>query len=136
MITSQRLMIIVIIMNMMLGWAAAIYVTPTVYNRGDFIDSINFLKDWDDKTNTEEIKYSGAKRPDTQEEPTVMNTFTWGLTMLGVFINGINPLSINRLQFDTTLERIAADLLVLIRLLFTSLMIFEAYLIFKNKKAS
>lgn len=136
MITTQRLIIIVIVMNLVLGWASAIYTNPSSYVQGQMTEEQDYLVHYETTSDTNEFIFGGVQRTETQEEPTVIDSFRGGWVLIDIFINAINPLSINRTQFTREIEKIFADFLMLVRSLFILLMIFEAYLVYKNKKGS
>jgi hypothetical protein len=137
MISSQRLMLIIIVLNMMLGFVGEIYHNPTGYSDTTATVEQQLLEEYEAEYKSDEGLWGTVKATANKiYENTIGNVVSWGNIIFKVFINGLNPFSFTASDFNHPVEKAFANLLVLFRSLMTAILILEGYMIFKNKKSS
>lgn len=137
MISSQRLIMIFILINIVAGIGVSIYAQPNTYDETQTLEHITINEQYESEFKEDNTKYGGTSvEDDAGEGKTVGNVMKMGSMLWDITINSLNPFSVNRTMFTTSLERIIADILVLFRILGTILMSIELYLLFKNRKAT
>lgn len=137
MISTQRLLMITILINIVIALGVNLYLDPNSVDTGTLMNNVNILEERESEFQSESATTATTKTVlDSVTENTMGNTAKWGLTIFKMMINGINPLSITTGMVYTEGEKWMVRTLTLIRALFMALMIIEIYLLIKNKKAS
>lgn len=134
-VSSQKLLITMIILNLLIGCSSALYFNATEFTGNELSTSSTFLEgfetDFTDDDTLENV------RTDTQmDEGTIGGGMRWSRIVYQMFIGAINPFSVNRNNFEEEIEKRIADILVVFRAIISTLMIIEIYLIIKNKKTT
>ena len=135
MISTQRLLMIVIGLNLIIGLAGSIYQNPTIYDDNHLSVEQSLYEQYGENFKDDDA-FSGVKNRDYQQETSIGNSLSWGKILLDVFLNGINPFSFTPNDFDTNVEQIVAQMLVIFRSLMYILLLVEVIMFFKNKKSS
>jgi hypothetical protein len=135
MISTHRLILLFIGINLIIGIASAIYENPAIYNDNFLSVEQGLYEDFGADFVTED-SLNGIQSENTLQETSVGNSLSWGKILFDVFVQGINPFSFMPGDFDTMAEQIAAQLLILFRALMSILIVIEAIMFFKNKKSS
>lgn len=134
---SQRLILIMIFANLMIGIAGEVYHNPTQGNLDAINQESSFLEEREQNFESETGIWGATKARISQAyENSIGNSIHWGASIIRVFVRGINPLSIHPNDVDTQAEKAFVYILILIRSLFMVLVIYEAYLVFKNNKTT
>ena len=137
MISSQRLMLIIIALNMLIGFTGEIYHNPTGYSSTTATIEQALMEEYEQEFQSEEGLWGTVKATANKiYENTIGNVVSWGRIIFKVFIDGINPFSFTASDFSHPVEKQFANILVLFRSLMTAILILEGYMIFKNKKSS
>lgn len=137
MISTQRLIMLVIGINLLIGMVGEIWVNPTGYTTSQQLEvEIDKMEDLEVNLESEEGIWGSVKQSAGQEETTIGSAINWGYSILGVFIRGINPLSIHPSMFTNTIEQVFAWFLIFFRSLIATILGIELYLVYKNKKTS
>lgn len=135
MISSQRLIIMLIAINMMIGYAMQIYYDPTGFSLEQTkIDAQN-LEQKEVVISDEDHWYDKAWRGfTTTVDNSIGNVLRWGWTILKIFVKGINPLSFSASDFDHPIEQSIANILITFRsIMMTAVVGLGVYLLYKNK---
>lgn len=135
MISTQRLIMIIIGINLIMGLIGSIYKNPTLYN-DDFIDNEQNYYEKSGNDFKDDDPYTGVKNQDYIQENSIGNSLSWGKILLDIFLGSINPFSFSKQDFDTNIEKIAVQVLGIFRSLMSLLIIIEVIMFFKNKKSS
>lgn len=135
MLSTQRLIMIIIGINIIIGLVGAIYNEPTVYSSNRFTEAIDYNEQFGKDLDSED-KYSGTTNRDYDSETTIGNSITTGSIIWDVFWTGLYPLSVHPSMFETQIEKIFANILIIFRALMWILIGVELYLFIKNKKTS
>lgn len=138
MISSQRLLMIIIGINLIIGITAEMYAHPTTWEN---VTQLNTEKDIASDVEQDFVSEEGIwgnvkSTASRLYEGTIGSTIKWGSGLIKIFARGINPFSFSSKDFDTQIEKTIADIIVYIRFLMTILIVFEIYQVFKNRKAS
>jgi hypothetical protein len=135
MISTQRLLMIVIGINLIIGLAGSIYVNPALYDSSHLSVEQSLYEQYGSEFANDD-PFSGVTNRDSLQESSIGNSLSWGKILLDIFLNGINPFSFKPNDFNTAIEQIVAQILVLFRSLMYILLIVEIIMFFKNKKSS
>lgn len=137
MISSQRIIFMFILINILIGIGIGIYKNPTAYDSSIIDEEIQIMEDQQVEFEEENTEWGGIPTTDTSGEgKTIGNPLKMGAIVWNMFLDAIAPWSIHPWMFNNTVEKIIAWLLMLFRAIGTSLLIFETILVFKNKKAT
>lgn len=139
MISSQRLILMAVILNILIGLSVTISEAPTDYqtNQDEITAQTQQLEDFEVELKEETTETGG--RPETGEQteqkttgnPVKLSSMIWKTA-----INGLNPFSITGKDVTTEIEKIATTALWIFRGLMAILMGFELYVVIFNKKGS
>ena len=110
------------------------YLEPGTFNSNALSVETSLYEQYQPEFEDDEKLYSQSKNSNLQSDISIGSSLNWGKIIFNTFTNGLNSFSITPSDFDTELEQAIATLLVLFRSLMYVLMVFEAYLIFKNRK--
>lgn len=135
MITSQRLLLIGIFLNLFMG-----LLTHAYYNEGEFKeDLIQDLAEQTEQSRTEaksqEGIYGSIKGAIQKVDTTITSVYVYGKAILKLFIMAMWPFSVPVSNF-TGMNRIIAMIITLFRVCVTALVLVEVYLLYKNRKAT
>lgn len=136
-ISTQRLILIFLVTNMMIGMAMNMYFEPTTYSNDQIDVDEQAARITQNTQNTKE-SWFGSLVADVRRgyENTVGNTVAAGGSLLRLFWNGMYPFSFTPSDFDTEAEKQMARVIMWIRGLLTTLLLIETYMFLKNKKTS
>lgn len=136
MITSQRLIIMLIICNIMIGLSLEIYSNPHELDMSGINGDITTLETVESQFNEEGTIYGNIDNPSSQttQENTIGNTIKMGWIILKVLIKGISPIPITRDGWANAIESTISTGLILFRSLIYVITALEIYFIYKNKK--
>lgn len=135
MISTQRLLMITIGINLLIGLVSAAYGNITAFDEDDFTTQICGIEDKVNQFDSSD-EYSGVTNREFQQETSIGNPISWGKVLLDTFRCGLNPFGFTANDFEHTMEKMVAFIIMLFRSLMWILLILEIYLLFKNKKAS
>lgn len=132
-ISTQRLLIIVIAINLIMSLSYAIYEAPRVIDYGVFSESIDLGET--SATNIES-ETSRIAPENLQEEGSYTNALRVGSIIFGLFIRGMVALPFSTDGLGTGLEVIVITALIIFKSLMYMLIILELYMLYKNKKTN
>lgn len=138
MISSQRLIIMLFIMNIMIGVIGHVYTSPTLTTNGVAVitqeqtNSIQYAQDY----TKDETLYSGITNKQYITETTVGNPITSSKIILDVLYKGFIPVAISIADYETQIELIVMLIISLIQSAIYIIGILELWFLFKNKKNS
>lgn len=133
-VSTQRIIFIVLVLNILVGIAYNIYENPTVVDTSYIDNDIN-----QNDALGEQIKdetYWNQGQQGNLYEPTIGSPIKWGNVILDIFTKGMHPFTFKAEDFTTQLEQMIAKVLTVFRGLLHILLILEIYLVIKNRKAS
>lgn len=132
-VSTQRLLIMVIAINLVLSLSYAVYEAPREIDYGLFGETI-------DLGETSGLSVEGetaSVAPDNlQEEGSFMNALRVGSIIFGLFIRGMVALPVNPAGLGSGLERLITYALLIFKSLMYMLIIIELYMLYKNKKSN
>jgi len=131
-VSTQRLLILVIGINLILSLSFAIYEAPRAVNYGIFGETIDLGENSASITEGESASVSPAN---LQEEGSFGSSLRMGRTIFNLFVRGLVSLPFDSTTYTDPLTKIFAIMLILFRVAFGVLLILELYLLYKNKKA-
>lgn len=135
MISTQRLIMIVVLINLMTGIVGNIYIKPTTYDNNIIAGEEDYSQQYSENL-LQEDKYSGIRNRGYDSEQSIGNSITLGSNIWDIIIDGVNPLSVHPNMFESDIEKMFAIILSMFRLLLGIILIVEIYMIFKNRKQS
>lgn len=136
MISTQRLLAIVIGINLIMSLIMTMYYDIDNLNTDSLTSITNVLSGYETQANDEDLGwYGNAKKwvADNFAETTVGNTILYGIFILKLMINALNPFPFYYAQYDTLIEQAAVIILGLFRGIFWIILLVQAYVLFKNK---
>lgn len=139
MISSQKIVAMIIGINIMLGIIlTAIETDGTTDPDFTSIDTISGTIDKEEENAQSEEGVWGSIKSAVSKitEATIGNVMKWGLGLYNIFKLGFNPWSISPSDYTNQIEILMARILLGIRSFITALLLFELYVVFKNKKAT
>lgn len=134
MISTQRILVMILLMNMITGLSMDLYLNNSS-NSYDRLDEIQEL-------GNEQLEGFIQEENAPTTNAIIGQEFTWGnaLKMTGrifvIFIRGIVPIPFQKNHFTTTIESIIASIIATVQMMMYMLVILELYLVFKNKKGT
>lgn len=135
MITSQRLLIILIVINLLVGIGGAIYQEKNDINYEQLNNQTATLENYNIELGQEENSIAQQSQYQLQE-----GTFGNGLRMSAkifyLFAAGLRPFPFEKDTFGTFIEQIIAAALVFLKGLMYALAGMELYMLIKNRKTS
>lgn len=149
MITTQRLIIIYVMLNIVVGAAMTLHsgIQEATKEQDNGLTSVGKeLAKERDKLNIqtgeiffEEDPTATAKNTGLQVEASIGNKLTWGQIIMDVAFKGINPFSLmikSPYQTESRIETDIRAILTLFRTLFALIIGIELYMLMKNGKTS
>lgn len=135
MISTHRLLLILVAINMVIGFAMQIYYDPLSSNTDQVTVEQQLLEQYEQEMESQEGTWGSIKRTTSQLwENTIGNPIKWGWTILKIFWRGINPLSFTPDDFTHPMEQAMAQGIVLFRSLLMGVVVgLSAYMLYKNK---
>lgn len=133
MISTQRLILIILFMNIAIGIAGSIYQNPTFYEEDYFYEDNTLYENYGTNFKDSDT-HSGIVNREQQYEVSIGNSIEWGEITLNILWNGLNPFSFTANDFNSDIEKVFANVLILFRSLMYIIIIIEVYMFFKNKK--
>lgn len=134
--SSQRLIIIIIAINLMIGITAQVHQgleTPDLREVSAILGVANNTVY--QSTKDEVIGKTGTVTESDQYEQSP-GTIEMGFAVIETLIKGVNPFSVHPLQFKDPLLKSIAVILIGFRIILGSIIVIEAFLIWRNKKAT
>lgn len=137
MISTQRLMIIAILLNIVFGIVDHVQAGDSAEsfdeldNTNSYIDG-NMEEFQNDEGIWGTVKSSSAR---LMPEP-VVNVVKSSYIFFSIMLKSVNPFSINSLEYDSFIEKRFADLVMLLRCLIMLVLSMEIYFITKSKKVN
>lgn len=134
MISTQKLIILVIGLNLICG-LASIFTNETAQEYDTRLQNISDIYEEEARlgsTNDSVRGHLGGEN--IQETGLLSNPLVQGTTIWNILGSGINPFSINPADFNTNLEKTIAWGIGFIRTILNLILILEFYLIIRNKK--
>lgn len=138
-VSTQRLMLIILSINMLIGVVGEIYLNPTGYNSNNNpLGTEKQLQEQYQKDYYSETGIFGTLKASADRiyENTIGNVITWGKILINMFLKGINPFSFTPADFTDQIEKMFATVLVFARTLMVAFVMLEGYMLFKNRKTS
>lgn len=137
MISTQRLIIIMLMINVVVGIVDLTYYSPTQYQTTPFDSINNQLDAFQQKAQEEETTWGGLFSGAVNVlEVTVINPLRFGYTLLRFLWKAFIPFSILPTGNETPVENVVITVIILFRSLLALIMGIEIYLFFKNKKTT
>lgn len=138
MIGTHRLLLLLIAINMVTGFAMEIYHDPTNENNDQITTEQQLMEQYEEEIQSNEGIWGGVKRRASDLfENTIGNPIKWGYTILKIFIRGLNPFSFSASDFTHPIEQAIANILILFRSLLMGVVVgVSAYMFFKNKSTN
>ena len=133
-VSSQRMIVMLLLLNTMIALAADMYDTPRTLNEQYLTREDVIARGY-----AEEFKEEEPTVPTTDEqgyETTFGSGVSMGYTLIKAFFKGLVPYPITTSAYTTLPERVMVFGLNALKMLFWVLFILEAYLIIKNRKAT
>lgn len=132
-VSTQRLLMVVIAINLVLSLSYAIYETPRTIDYGLFGETI----DLGGNTATSVEGEGSSVAPESlQEEGSFTNALRMGSIIFTLFVRGMIALPFNTAGLGSGLEKMIVFGLLLFKSLMYMLLVIEIYMLFKNKKSS
>lgn len=135
-ISTQRLLLIVLLLNFTLGLVSAFDHNPDSFNINMLGNTNERLEEQEVNMYSEDGKYGSIKNQDNKLEDSAGNSIGWGIALINIFLRGVNPLSIHPDQFEHQMEKAVAYFLIFLRTGLMMLLALEAYMLLKNRKTS
>lgn len=137
MISTQRLLIMVISLNLLMGTLAELFMEPTQFPTNQLTTEAQFAKDYENEFESDSGIWASIKSTTTNIwEGTIGNPIKWGYTILRIFVRSALPLPFNESMFETQQEKYIAEGFNWFIHILQIVLIIEAYMVFKNKKTS
>lgn len=136
MISSQRLLILLLAINFMTGIAVDIWHSPYETNQNQLNYETGMIQDFNTQQQSDAGTWGAVKRwfNNNFQDITFGNPVKWGAEIAKILWNGINPFSFTPDDFNTTVEQNIASILVFFRLCITLIAGLEIYLLIFNRK--
>ena len=132
-LSTQRLMILVLAINLMISVAYGIYENPTLFDES----AVSGMVDVGNRLSTDISGESTSIQPENlQVEGSFGNAIRMGTTLFKLFIRGMNPFPFNEDTYTDPLDIIIAWGLMIFRVFIYVLISIELYMILKNRKAT
>jgi hypothetical protein len=129
--STQRLLLLVLVINLMFSMSIAIYEAPRVADYGVFTEITEVGLDTSDRVENE----SAITAPSSlNEESTFGSAIRMGLTVLKILLRGLNPFPTSLDATEDPLTDLVGYTFMIFRLLFIVLLAIEIYLVIKNRK--
>lgn len=133
MMSIQRQVLIVIIVNVVIGTMMSVYANPLIGGTSMYESQAEYLEQ-------QHARIQNATVPSAvgtdQYDPTYGDTPSMGRAVFDIFVNGINPFSIPVQPWDGDIIRTLVSLINWFRFMVLVLLGIEIYLIIKNRKTS
>lgn len=137
MISSQRLFLLLIGLNLLVGMAAEVYHDPVSDNVDQVTVETQLMEQYETEFQSQEGIWGSVKATaDRIWESTIGSPIRWGWTLLKLLVRGLNPFSFSASDFVNPVEQEIARYLIFFRSALMTIVILEGYLLFKNKKAT
>lgn len=138
MISTQKILTMVILIQIMLGLTATFLLEP---ENTDNIDKD--MKTERDSIQSEETSFTseegiwGTVKATAGQvyDSTIGNALKWGASIINFLNKAFNPWAITG-EYETEIEKQAANIIQTIRIFLLAITALELYLLFKNKKAT
>jgi hypothetical protein len=136
MISTQRLLLMFLMINVIVGIVDVSYYNPLSYDN-QFLDGITTdLDEFSENIQKEDSIWGGILGKLIDAVSTIVNGVRLGFLLLYFFFKIMIPWPIARLTSYSAIELMIVDFINLFRLLMTLLAGLEIYNLFKNKKAT
>lgn len=134
---TQRLIMIIISINLIIGFVDSINDSPTTWNSNQIGTEIDLMEEQEAEFESEEGVWGSVKSSEDRiYENTIGSPIKWGWVLLKTFTRALNPFSFSPSDFETDSEKALAWVLTFFRCLMIMLVSIEGYMFFKNKKNS
>ena len=133
-LSTQRLIIMFISLNMLLGMSLEFYYHPTEFTTIQTDIDIAMMEQYEERFTDESTWYSGIPTAITDFVIGVGSVSKWALEILWIFAKGINPLNIPRSLAKTTLERAIVDVITFFRAFMMIVAMLEAFFLYYSRK--
>lgn len=130
---TQRLITLIIGLNLILGWTLSIYHNINYAQDEQLTTEQRLLENYESSTGSNDSIWGSIDNENLIGESSIGNPITMGWNILQILINGLNPFSVTPGMFNTPLEKRVAELIVFFRSLLMALAIIQAYILFKNR---
>lgn len=137
-ISTQRLIIIVVLMNLLIGVVGEMYYEPDSFNTQKVEDEIGYLEQKEVEMESEEGLWGSVKSTASRiYESTIGDPIKWGGTIASIFIRGINPFYKAGIEYtNNEAETFTIYMIGFLRTLIYLVLIVEMYFVWKNKKTT
>lgn len=137
MISTQRLIIMFVLINLAVTIATFTYQEETTWNSTPFDNMLNQVQEFEEKAQEDESVIGGMLSAAAKViEATVIDPIRFGWMILKFLYYAFVPFSINGDMASSTVEEVFIVILSVVRSVLAVLAGLEIYLIFKNKKAT
>lgn len=137
MISTQRIMLIILGLSILIGIAGSIYNNVYEYtDNQDHANKITIIEGAETEFQTEENTWGGVKTSTVTDQKTIGSGVGWGKIILDIFTIGLNPFSIKPNNYNTYIEQKIAFNLLFLRMMMIALFMFEFVTWVKNRKTS
>lgn len=137
MMSTQRIIILCLTMNMLLGIVTLIY-SDTNADISEIIDTEISKSDERERDVESESGIFGVVKSTILRpvESSIGNPLKWGFNILGILLKAISPFSFGSATFSTPQEQMIARVIMFFRTILVTITIVEIYSYFKNRKVS
>lgn len=129
--STQRLLMIVIAINLLMSVAFAVYEAPRTVDYTLFGETIDL---GETTAGSLESEGQGGSPEHLQEEGSIGNVIRMGGLLINLFFRGLVGIPMNTAGLGQGIESLAFLSLLLFKSLMYMLLTYEAYAFFKNKK--
>ncbi len=136
MITTQKLILTVFLINMLVGMTVDIAENPEVFTSTQIDTETSIIESHEEYFEDEEGWLNTVKSKVNLAVATIGSPIRWGWTIIKIFVRGINPLSFKPSDYDDGVMKMVAYGLTIFRIMMVVLLMLEAYSYIKNKKAT
>lgn len=137
MMSTQRIIILCITLNLLLGIVTIIYDNPNSSITSNIDTEIEQGEERERDVESESGIFGVVKSTILRPvESSIGNPLKWGFNILSVFIKAINPFSFGASTFNTQQEQIIARVIMFFRTILVTIVAVEMYSYFKNRKVS
>lgn len=136
MLSTQRLLIMIMMINLIVAVATEITANPTLASTSHLENTIQQSNEYSISV-TEEADVDVMQRPDSPtSDPTPLNTWNVGGTFISILIKGLVPWPIWYTNHETIIEEVFAWSMGILQAIMYIIVTAEIYLVIKNRKST
>lgn len=137
MISTQRILLILVCLNTVIGIAGDLYVQPTVYNADKLTDLEEYSTNLIDEFNNDQTQEANIRTQSTLQEPTWGSALQISTLIMTGFLKGITPFPFWTSTEDfNNVEQLIIGVLTIFQSLMYIILITEVFMLWKNRKTT